>query len=79
MSAYYFSDENCRGVIHLSDIFRYKGITFEWHRYCGPVLLKKNLEPRKEQPGAKSKPFWDMVAEWQKLSKTEHEKYRIYG
>ena len=78
MSAHYFQNENMRGVIHLADIYRFEGYTFEWHYYCGPFLCRKNMEPRKRQPGERSK-FWQALARWEKLTKAKKEKTRIYG
>jgi hypothetical protein len=78
MSAHHFQNENMRGVIHLPDIYTFEGHTFEWHHYCGPLLCRKNMEPRKRQPGTRSG-FWRALARWEKLSKAKKEKTRIYG
>lgn len=42
---------------------RGKRWTFEMHRYCGPIVLNKSLDPRPTQPGEKS-PFWHAVSRW---------------
>lgn len=78
MSAHYFNNNGMRGVIHLADIYQFKGYTFEWHRFCGPVLCRKDMEPAKRQPGVKSK-FWRVIDEWQKLPTDKKEQTRIYG
>jgi hypothetical protein len=78
MSAHYFKENGMVGVIHVADIYRFEGYTFDWHHYCGPMLCRKDMEPRKRQPGARSR-FWDVIDRWQKLPKTEKEKTRIYG
>lgn len=71
---------DCRipgGIITLSNIYRYKGVVFEWHNYCGPMALRKdNLEPRRTDPG---KRWWEIVTEWSKLTKAQKEETRIYG
>ena len=36
---------------------------FEMHHYCGPIHLKKDGDPMKNQPGGNS-PFWDIVQRW---------------
>jgi hypothetical protein len=36
---------------------------FEFHKYCGPSVLKKNGDPRRHQPHEKS-PFWDAFEAW---------------
>lgn len=35
----------------------------EIHRYCGPIVLRKDGEPRVRQPGARSA-FWDAWERW---------------
>lgn len=77
MSAHYFKDSSgfC-GIVHLADIYRYKGFTFEFHRYCGPVkLVGQNLEPTKRE----GKKFYAAVAEWEKLTPKEKLATQIYG
>ena len=38
---------------------------FEMHRYCGPIVLKQDGDPKINQPGPKS-PFWDAFNKWNK-------------
>lgn len=78
MGAHYFQDRHSRGVVHLADIYRFEGYTFEWHNYLGPTLCRKNMEPRKRQPGERSR-FWPVLERWQKLPKRKREKTKIYG
>jgi hypothetical protein len=77
MSAHYFKENGMVGVIHVADIYRFEGYVFEWRHYCGPILCRKDMEPRKRQPGVRSR-FWDVIDRWQKLTNTEKEKSRIY-
>lgn len=39
--------------------------TFEQHPYCGPIVLRKNGDPKARQPGSRS-PFWPAYSAWQK-------------
>lgn len=66
------------GVMRLSGIYRFEGFTFELHRYCGPILCRKDGIPAARQPGPRSH-FWTVIGRWQKLSKAEREKTRICG
>lgn len=76
MSAHFFNMGDVRGIIHLSNIYKYHGVTFEFHNYLGPMKLKKDMEPSNAPAGRK---FYEVVSDWQKLSKSKREKTRIYG
>jgi len=77
MSDHYFTVGNCRGIISLANIFYYKGYYFEWHSYCGPARVrKKDLEHCKNPYGRK---FLTIAMEWNKMTKKQKEKTRIYG
>lgn len=39
--------------------------TFEYHRYFGPTVLRKDGEPRVRQPGPRSL-FWAAFARWER-------------
>lgn len=45
---------------------------FELHEYCGPIILNKNGDPAKGQPGERS-PFWKAFEAWSKQG------YRVNG
>lgn len=62
------------GFITLADVYKYKGFTFEFHHYLGPVKLRKDGEPAKRQ----GRKFYKIVDEWEKLSKVERRKTQIY-
>jgi hypothetical protein len=67
-------DQGCAtAIITFADIYRFKGFTFEHHRYCGPCKLKKDLEPAKRD----GRKFWDAWSEWNELTDEEKEKTRI--
>ena len=77
MSGHYFNFGGSRGVISLANIYFYKGYYFENHSYCGPQRVKKkDLEPCKNYLG---RTFYKIWKEWNKLSKRDKEKTRIYG
>lgn len=64
------------GIITTADCYRYKGVMFEWHHFCGPMPLRKDGEPSqsKRSPG---RAFYAAASEWHKLPKEEREKFRI--
>lgn len=37
--------------------------TFEFHPYCGPIVLKANGDPASRQPSSRS-PFWPPFEAW---------------
>lgn len=39
---------------------------FEWHHFCGPMVLRADGEPRSRQPGERSS-FWPALDEWSKV------------
>ena len=62
--------------ITTAKIYQFKSITFEFHAYCGPLFLRrKDWEPKPKQ----FRPYRDygVLAQWEKLSKDEREKYRV--
>lgn len=78
MSAHYWNDGVSIGVIHLADIYTFKGFTFEFHRYCGPMRCRKDGDPFK-RPAINAPKFYAAVEEWEKLTKEQKEETRIYG
>ncbi len=66
------------GWAHIScaDIYRYHGVTFEMHRYCGPMRCRKDGEPSNVNMGRK---FWKMFKEWDKLSPSKKKKTLIFS
>lgn len=63
-------------IVCLANIYKYKGIIFENHYYCGPLRLRNDLSASDVPMGSK---FYDMYYEWKKLSEEEREKTRIEG
>ena len=56
MGTHYLKDPAGRvnAIITMADIYEYKGIIFEHHRYLGPCKLKKDWEPAARQ----GRKFW---------------------
>jgi hypothetical protein len=59
----------------MADIYEYKGVIFEVHRYCGPCKLKKDWEPATRM----GRKFWNLWSEWDKLTKEEKAATQISG
>lgn len=74
MSTIIYNSPLCRAIVHCADIYRYKGVTFEWHRYLGPMLCRKDGEPSKRNVGRKT---GQIIGEWQKLPKSKRERCRV--
>lgn len=75
MSDHYFKLGNTKGIVSLSNIYKYENFIFEFHSYCGPTKLKKDWEPAKLQ----GRKFYKMIDKWVNLTKKQKEKTRIYG
>lgn len=43
---------------------------FEWHHFCGPMVVGTRGEPMARQPGTRS-PFWLALTAWQDERKKE--------
>ena len=62
--------------ITMAKIYQYKGITFDWHDYLGPIML--NRRTLNERPWRSvSRRQWALLGQWQRLSKEQQELYRI--
>ena len=62
-------------ILNIANVYRYKGFTFEMHRYCGPTKINKDGEPSKTC----GRKFWKVFDEWNKLSAEEKEATQIEG
>lgn len=65
-------------LIHLSfcKAYQFKGITFEWHDYCGPAFLRRKdfeMKPQLQRPMRE----YGLLGQWLRLSKIEREQFRI--
>ena len=59
------------GFVCVHPVYKYDGYLFEVHSYCGPMPLRKDLEPRMNVPAG----FWDMWERFKVLSDEEKAKY----
>ena len=57
--------------------YRYKGVTFEWHFFCGPIILNRNAEKDRKYRNISLR-IWGLVGQFGRLSKDEQQQYRIY-
>jgi hypothetical protein len=62
--------------LNCPNIYKYKGIIFEFHPYCGPARCNKDLELSDIKMGRK---FWKMFDSWQKLSPSKRKRTLIYS
>jgi hypothetical protein len=66
----------CSGLISLTPVGPFHTIKdasgrlwhFEEHHYCGPIILRKDGDPKTRQPGSRS-PFWPAYYAWKKAAK----------
>lgn len=63
-----------QAIICSQAVYEYKGVTFEFHSYCGPWPLKKNGDHKKYA----GKKFWNLWDEFSKLPKEEQNSYNIH-
>ena len=77
MGTHFDRDRNGKviSIVTVANGYQYKGFLFEFHSYLGPIKMRKDGEPAKRQ----GKKFFEVIAEWEKLSRKEKEATRIYG
>lgn len=75
MGCHHFNFNGGHGIITLANGYKYKNFYFEYHSYLGPTKMNKNGEFSKRQ----GRTFYKAISAWEKLSKREKEKTRIYG
>lgn len=64
------------GFICGPKIYKYNGILFEWHNYCGPAQLKKDGELYKNYCSIS---FLNKINKFISISDEERKKYRVGG
>jgi len=69
-----FASGNC--IISNANIHKYKGLTFEFHNYCGPMRLNKNGEPSKRNFSVKE---YKIIAKWYKLTPSKKKRTLIFN
>lgn len=69
---------NGNQIIHMNfaRLYRFKGVTFEWHRYLGPVILNRHTEKERDYRNVSLR-IWSIVSKFSWLSDEEKAKYKI--
>ena len=77
MGTYYTKDENNRvnGIMTVANVYKFKGFTFEYSDFLGPLKLNKDLNPS----AAMGRKFFKAFDEWAKLTKEEKAETLIFG
>ena len=77
MGTYYTKDENNRvnGIMTVANVYKFKGFTFEYSDFLGPLKVNKNFEPA----AAMGRKFYKVYREWNKLTKEEKAATQIFG
>lgn len=77
MGTYYTKDENNRvnGIMTVANVYKFKGFTFEYSDFLGPLKVNKNFEPA----AAMGRKFYKVYREWNNLTKEEKEATQIFG
>ena len=63
------------GIMTLANIYQFKGFTFEYSDFLGPLKVNKNFEPA----AAMGRKFYKVYREWHKLTKEEKAATQIFG
>ena len=77
MASYYTKNAEGKidGIMTVASIYQYKGFTFEFSNFLGPLKLNKDLTPS----AAMGRKFFKAFDEWAKLTKEEKAKTLIFG
>ena len=77
MGTYYTKDENNRvnGIMTVANVYKFKGFTFEYSDFLGPLKVNKNFEPA----AAMGRKFYKTFEEWNRLTKEEKSATQIFG
>ena len=65
-------------IIHISygELFRYKGVTFEWHRYLGPTIINRHTEKERQHRNISLR-VWSLVSKFSWLSEREKQRFNL--
>jgi hypothetical protein len=65
-------------IIHMSftKVFRYKGVTIDWHKFCGPVILNRHTEKERQFKNVSLR-VWNLVNKFASLSEKDREQYKL--
>ena len=77
MGTYYTKDENGKvnGIMTVANVYKFKGFTFEYSDFLGPLKLNKDLMPS----ACMGRKFYKAFDEWAKLSDEEKLDTLIFG
>jgi hypothetical protein len=77
MGTYYTKDENgnVNGIMTVANVYEFKGFTFEFSNFLGPLKLNKDLNPS----ACMGRKFFKVFDEWNKLSDLEKLDTQIFG
>jgi len=77
MGTYYTKDEHGKvnGIMTVANVYKFKGFTFEYSDFLGPLKVNKNFEPA----AAMGRKFYKVYREWNKLTKEEKAATQIFG
>ncbi len=76
MSDHFYNFNNSLCIVSCPNIFKYKGLLFEYHSYLGPVILNKDYNPRNRNIGRKS---CEIINQWEKLSPSKKKRTLIFN
>lgn len=76
MSDHFIKFQNGSCIISCPNIYKYKGLVFEFHSYLGPFRLNKNLEPSKRNFSNKE---YEIISQWVKLTPSKKKRTLIYN
>ena len=77
MGTYYTKDAEGKiyGIMTVANVYKFKGFTFEYSDFLGPLKVNKNFEPA----AAMGRKFYKVYREWNKLTKEEKAATQIFG
>ena len=77
MGTYYTKDEHGKvnGIMTVANVYKFKGFTFEYSDFLGPLKVNKNFEPA----AAMGRKFYKVYREWNKLTTKEKAETQIFG
>ena len=77
MASYYTKDEHGKvnGIMTVANVYKFKGFTFEYSDFLGPLKVNKNFEPA----AAMGRKFYKVYREWNKLTTKEKAETQIFG
>jgi hypothetical protein len=77
MGTYYTKDADGKvnGIMTVANVYKFKGFTFEYSDFLGPLKLNKDLMPS----ACMGRKFFKAFDKWDKLTKEEKAATQIFG